>query len=205
MNIGKKIKLMLAERGITASKFARRIKISPAQLSHIITGRRKLSSTLLGIISREFGISPAVFYEPEGSRSGAPVIRKVPVLSVGAASGVGRMQRGGASLPEGVVSRHVYVDIPDAHVFAMELEDDSMEPHYLAGDMVICSAERELRSGARAVVNLAEAGAICRVYKRREGRVCLVAINPKHEPLYPEKGDINWAYPVVYMIRREKQ
>lgn len=200
MEIGKRIKLILTERGMTMARFAQRLKISPAQLSHVINGRRSLSTVLLVKIARELGVTPAAFYE-EAASSGTPVMRRVPVLTVSAAAGLGGAPR--KDLPQNVIERHIYADMPDERVFAIVAADDSMEPLYIRGDIIICSAERELRAGCKAVVNLAGQGVLCRVYRPREKDILLAAVNTKHEPLYVAEKDIRWIYPVVQMIRQE--
>lgn len=91
-----------------------------------------------------------------------------------------------------------------ADCFALQIEGDSMEPKYSAGDRVVIDPHREARNGNRVVARLRESeGVLFKVYNIAGDEVTLVSYNPLYPPLKFKKKDFLWIYPVTETIRKE--
>ncbi len=94
----------------------------------------------------------------------------------------------------------------DPNAFALILEGDSMEPDFLAGDIVVFAPNSEARSGDFVVCRLEETHGVLFKRLRRTGSSAeiyrLESLNPAYRPVeYPAQA-LRFVYPAVDMHRR---
>jgi len=89
---------------------------------------------------------------------------------------------------------------PDA--FALRVDGDSMTPRIADGDIVVLSPSQRGRDGATAVVQLRnQIGVTCKIIRRTEGKVHLIATNEKYETKIYDEDQLDWALAVLWRIR----
>lgn len=85
--------------------------------------------------------------------------------------------------------------------FVLRVEGDSMiDEHICDGDYVICERRQEARNGETVVALLQNDEATLKKFYREKGRIRLQPGNPKYDPIYPDKVDIQGV--VVGIIRK---
>lgn len=94
--------------------------------------------------------------------------------------------------------------VKDPRCFALRLEGDSMEPRYLAGDLVIVNPHREPRNGSRVIAKLRDGeGVLFKVYSAAGNSITLTSYNPIYPAQTYKKSEFDYIYPVVELIRKE--
>src|SRR5687768_9465812 len=102
------------------------------------------------------------------------------------------------------VERTVATNCEDPNTFAVILEGDSMEPRYIAGDMVVFAPNAEPRNGRAVVAKLKDGRVFFRMFHCTgpEGsRVRLESVNPNYAPIEFPKDEIEFIYPAFELIR----
>ena len=79
--------------------------------------------------------------------------------------------------------------LAEREYFALSLQDDSMSPAMLRGDMVIIARSPDLESGNLAAVAIGGGNAIIRKIIKKDTSVMLVSENTNYEPLIFSKAE----------------
>ncbi|WP_371808648.1 S24 family peptidase [Acidiphilium sp. C61] len=128
---------------------------------------------------------PETLAEPDGVQPGT-VWRAVPVIGLGAADDESFDDEGypsgtGWRRLERVIAEAGIVD--DPHLFALVVEDDSLEPVCRRGHVVIVSPDAPVRMGDLVVARLAPGGLVAgRLLRRTISRIDLAALTPAAAP-----------------------
>jgi SOS-response transcriptional repressor LexA len=136
------------------------------------------------------GISPNA-KDTEFPRS----VRMVPVISWAKAGGMVDFQDLDAQIDE-----RIPAETRDNNAFALEIEGDSMEPRYCAGDRIVLAPNFEARNGELVAASLKTGGVLFKKYRStgKDGMlVRLESINPNYEAIERPRADFHWIYPVV--------
>lgn len=102
------------------------------------------------------------------------------------------------------IDEEVRSTVKDPHCFALRVEGNSMEPRYLAGDLLVLNPHREPRSGNHVVARLRENdGVLFKLYHCAGDEVTLTSYNSAYPPVKFSRKDFLWIYPVIELIRKE--
>ena len=122
-------------------------------------------------------------------------IRMVPLISWARAGAMTDYQDLDAQIDE-----QIPTETKDENAFALELEGDSMEPRYCAGDRIVLAPNAEPRNGEIVGACLKAGGVLFKKYRTagKDGMlVRLESLNPNYEPIEKPRTDFHWIYPVV--------
>lgn len=81
--------------------------------------------------------------------------------------------------------------------FALQIKGDSMEPRIVEGDIVVVREQSDVNSGELAVVMVA-GEAVCKKVVKNNDSIALISNNPKYEPMFFTRQDIEQK-PVVVL------
>ena len=107
--------------------------------------------------------------------------------------------------PAGIADEYIRcLDLHDPNAFAVRVVGDSMEPKFLAGDVVIFSPAIDVTNGDDCFVRFAmpHESTFKRVFFEEQGQVRLQPRNDKYPPQIIEGGRVNGIYRAV--VRYEK-
>ncbi len=216
--MGKRVRAVRADRGWTLKDLADRTGLDFGYLGHLERGEQRWNLEVLEAVARALEVDLADLLPPalqrgrrlpqgefRGSNAAGPIeLRPLPVISKVAAGDPKEYTDG--EYPPGFADRFepCPIDLDDPHVFALEIEGDSMEPRFPRGTVVICSPRKELRNGRPAVVKVKNEATTCKILWRRKDRIILQSLNPKYPPQTIFVKDLRWAYAVVKSIRNER-
>lgn len=96
------------------------------------------------------------------------------------------------------------VTLSDTQIFGYRIQDDSMAPRYLPGDIAIVASGRDVEPGQPVVYKVTDEPIDCRTFKNLGDRFEFVPKNPAYERIAYSKADVEWLYPVVAMARTEQ-
>ena len=138
-----------------------------------------------------------VSYMEEGPEGG--IFRNIPLIGFSQASGTGFFDESG--VPTGGKWDEIpFPDVGDPHAYALEVSDDSMEPIYRDGDILIVSPGASVRRGDRVVVKTLKGEVMARQLLRRTARkVDLLSFNPDQGHSTQSVEDIDWVARIVWV------
>ena len=137
---------------------------------------------------------------PSNAREVPLPVRKVPLVSWAKAGGAVNYEDLCRQLEE-----WVYSDSRDQNAFAVEIEGDSMEPRFFAGDRVVIAPNAEPRNGDFVLARLATDGVVFKRYFRTgpEGSLIrLESLNPNYAAKEVPLDQFEFIYPAVEVITR---
>lgn len=163
------------------------------------------SGALARLVER---ISPADEQSGEGEKVGALLPRAVPLINLVPAGQAAEFTDLG--YPARVADSYVAApELGDPDAFAARVTGDSMEPTYVAGDVVIFSPGREVKSGMDCYARLIEPDSettFKRVYFERTGEgeelIRLQPLNPRYPARVEPRERVAGLYPAVSVTRR---
>jgi phage repressor protein C with HTH and peptisase S24 domain len=124
--------------------------------------------------------------------------RAVPLLGFAQAGAGGFFDDGGFPVGRGWDEVN-FPDVADSHLYALEVQGDSMAPLYRAGDVIICSPSATLRRGDRVVVKTRDGEVMAKELKRRTAKtVELSSLNPDHGDRTIPASDILWMARIMW-------
>jgi len=111
-----------------------------------------------------------------------------------------------AGRPIEAIQENEVLDLEDlferpAETFVLRVTGDSMtDEHICDGDYVICERRVEAQDGETVVALLPDGEATLKKFYRQKGRIRLQPANPKYQPIYPDRLDIQGV--VVGVVRK---
>lgn len=180
--------------GFTQEQFAKKLRISRQHLSRLENSSRPLSPKLSSRLASLCGNGPIA---PFASLKG----RMIPVRS---------WAQAGAGLDFEELpldwQKQVTTDCPDEQAFAVEIQGDSMEPRFVAGDIAVLMPGQQPRNGSVVVARLENEGIVFKVFTARNQsptRTCtFTSYNPVFQPIEVLESSIVWNFPVYQIVRQ---
>ena len=190
-SIGQRIRELREKEDWTQADFAKKLGLSDKAVSTWENDIKTPRMPTLRNIAEIFGVPVAYIIGEKQSESHASV--KIPVLG-GVAAGI----------PITAVEEYIdpsdpstWEEIPyetarNGSFFALRIEGDSMEPKISLGDTVIVRRQDDVDSGEIAIVMIGndDASATCKKIKKRSDGLLLVSTNPKYEPMFYSKREV---------------
>lgn len=142
--LGKRIRQMLQERGMTQAELARLVGVKQQTVSYIVADKGAESSRYATRIAEVLGVNP-VWLQHGGANKLNPIVRiemsgvevalaRVPLLSERDVIQLAETGR----VPSEHQGRNLMTDARTGpRCFAIELEGESMAPQFIAGDKVV--------------------------------------------------------------------
>lgn len=179
---------------------ARLLDISKTHISLVRRGKRGVGRKLLANLRRARA-GEVVVPPPAPNAREVPVPgRRVPLVS---------WARAGEAVSYEDLCRQleewVFTDTRDANSFSVEIEGDSMEPRFFAGDRIIVAPNAEPRNGDFVLAKLKTGGVFFKRFQRTgpEGSlVRLESLNPNYTPKEFCADELAFVYPAVEVVSR---
>jgi len=196
MGIGTRIKAVIREKKISQNEIARRMGITSAGLSQMLSGNLTEESMIK--IAKALGCSLWDFMGPPDAPAGwvaVPVIGRVP-----------------AGVPlEAIEEYDGEILVPGSevigkNVIAIRVRGKSMEPSLRDGDAILVRTDVEPKNGDTVVMRVNLDGEVtCKRFFRREGTIVLQPENPAFEPMVigvANPGEVHIIGKVIGLYRR---
>lgn len=160
------------DHSLTASGLAKKAGLDPTTFNRskrkTSDGRLRWPSTeSLAKVLEATGVNATEFfgrYLAPGTMTAG--YRNVPLLKLADAANDGFFD--GQGLPAGNGWDALpFPELGDPNAFALEVNDDRMEPVYREGDIIIVCPEARLRRGDRVIVKLRDGDLLGRIFRRR--------------------------------------
>jgi len=207
MDVGKRIKELRKQRGISAETIAEHLGTNPTTIYRYEKGDiEKMPITILEPIAKLLGCTPGYLMGWEDDK-GNKVPPKDPeprdpnkrpacfdvFVDAYAIPLLGRVAAGCPLYDEGNIIGKVYVS-PDLHdtdeLYALTVKGDSMIPRIHDGDVLIVKHQDDADSGQLVVVQInGNEGVVKKLQKYRDG-IALVSLNPAYEPMHFSNDEI---------------
>ena len=210
--LGKTIRERMEQLGLNYNRLAERAGISSVYVSGICRGKRWPSDEVALALAKALDLNPRALVEqaryekaPAGvkplfSRKGPGAdYDNVRTQALGHAHRIpvaGWVQAGkfastdGVEVAGGGAEDFIYSDIKGHNLFAVRVENDSMEPIFHAGDILIVNPNLKPASGDYVIAKLPrENHATFKKWMEKEGIVILRPLNPDYEDLVLKPED----------------
>ena len=212
-DIWRALDTLAAENGLSASGLARRAGLDPTTFNpskrQMPDGRARWPSTeSVAKVLDATGASLEAFTAlVSGARAlaSAGVVRngarRIPLIGFARAASNGVFDDGGAPVGSGW-DEVTLPEIGDPNAYALEINDNSLEPVFRDGDRVIVSPAAPIRSGDRVVVRTLRGAMMTRQLARRSARhIELHSLNPGHPSRRLDLAEVAWMHRVVWAIQ----
>jgi SOS-response transcriptional repressor LexA len=205
--VGKFIRAKREEKGFSAREVAKRAGISDAHVLYIENEQRKPTFDVLMKILKALNADVQEFLQETGflPTSVEPVAarkaRPVPVISWVMACKWGSVCD---NFRPGDAEGWTESDVKGKNVFALRIKGDSMEPEFVAGDLVIVNPHLETKRGDFVIVKNDDNGEATFKQLRKYGEtIVLHPLNSKYEDIELKKGN---KYRIVgKVVKKEKR
>ena len=139
------------------------------------------------------------FGEPQRAAPYQAPASDVPLLGMAQAGSGGYFDDAGFPAGEGW-ERVAFPDVDlGAHVYALEISGDSMEPLYRDGDTIIVSPTASIRRGDRVVVKTGDGEVMAKILKRQTAQVIeLSSVNPDYPDRRLGRPEIVWMARILW-------
>lgn len=196
MSIGIRIANLRQSRGISQGKLARMLGWSPSNLARIEKGRSNPSLKTVEEIAETLEI-PISFILDE-----KPMPDQISVIAFASAGEAVSFTDQNYPQSGGMY----FIDRPplftDPNGFGIEVSGDSMVPKYEDGQVVLVDTRKRPLSGDFAVIGLMNGDKFVKRYREAQGVVILESLNPLYPPIVVQKGDVRFAYKIVWAKER---
>lgn len=181
ITIGKNIKYLLAQRGITAADMARSLNTTPATVSSWVNGHRMPHPDTLISIADFLGVSVQDLHDPSfnaGTMDNSIMQVKTPIVGMG---------ESGAQEVIGIADYVSRLGKEKLNVRAVRAEDNEMAPSILKDDTILfATPSAPIKDGSLVVISLNGHYVVRRRFVS-DGMVTFTAANPAWKPLsYPQ-------------------
>jgi len=193
---------LAAKSGFSVSGLAKRSGLDPTTFNkskRVNEGKQRWPST--ESVSKALEVAGASFEEFVSLATGShlrPPTRRVPVIGFAEAGASGYFDDAG--FPAGVGWDEIsFPELPDQHVYALEISGDSMLPVYRDGDRVVVSPESSVRRGDRVVVKTVAGEVMAKQLVRHTARhIELKSFNPEYENRSFSPSEITFMHRIVW-------
>lgn len=201
-NLGKMISKRMRDLGLTYNEVARRAGVSAVYVSGICRGLRFPSDKVAADLARALDLSPRGLIELARYEKAPAAVKplyepkedhdQLQPMPLGHARGIpmaGWVQAGRFAPSEGIEAAggaddYVYSDIKGHNLFALRVENDSMEPLFHPGDYLIVNPNLKPATGDYVIVKLPQEGkATFKKLLEREGIIILRPLNPAYDDI----------------------
>jgi phage repressor protein C with HTH and peptisase S24 domain len=189
--------------GLTTSGLARKAGLDPTTFNRSKRispdGRLRWPSTeSVAKVLDATGASLDEFLSLLTKRSEAGAARLIPLLGLVQAGAGGFFDESG--FPKGDGWDEVsFPEVDGEHLYALEVQGESMLPLYRSGDIIICSPDAAVRRGDRVVVRTQEGELMAKELKRRTAKTIeLGSLNPEHEDRILKATDVAWLARIMW-------
>jgi phage repressor protein C with HTH and peptisase S24 domain len=129
-----------------------------------------------------------------GSGSGS---RAIPIVGAARAGADGYFDEQG--FPVGAEDTVHFPGNEEGRLYALEINGDSMEPLYRAGDLVIVQAGAAVRRGDRVVVRMKSGEVLAKILARKtDSALELTSVNPAYSAREVARADVDWMARIVW-------
>jgi phage repressor protein C with HTH and peptisase S24 domain len=180
------------------SEMAKRLDISRPYLSELENEHRQPSEALVQKLAQLKEAADAT-KRSNIPQKRQPVGKGIPIISWARAGEAASFEDMPFDWQELLPS-----DCPDDDAFGLILEGDSMEPKYVAGDIVVLMPQRQARSNQLVAANIRDQGVVFKMLTvlTSPRRFRLSSYNSDvYQPVEHPERDFQWIYP-AYEIRR---
>jgi phage repressor protein C with HTH and peptisase S24 domain len=194
---------LAARSGLTPSGLAKRAGLDPTTFnkSKRITpeGRPRWPSTESVAKSLAATSTKVETFMTLLSETGKAPLMQVPMLSLGDAGASSVFDDSG--LPVGKNWNEISVpQITDEHAYALEIPNDSMQPAYRDGDIIIVSPATQVRRGDRVVVKAKSGEIMVREIKRKNSKLVeLKSLSSDQRDRTLQMSDVFWIARIMWV------
>jgi phage repressor protein C with HTH and peptisase S24 domain len=194
---------LAARSGLTPSGLAKRAGLDPTTFnkSKRITpeGRARWPSTESVAKSLAATSTKVETFMTLLSESGKAPLMQVPMLSLGDAGANSVFDDNG--LPVGKSWNEIAVpQVTDEHAYALEIPNDSMQPAYRDGDIIIVSPAAQVRRGDRVVVKAKSGEIMVREIKRKNSKLVeLKSLSSDQRDRTLQMSDVFWIARIMWV------
>ncbi len=129
----------------------------------------------------------------------APRLKPVPIIGLAQAGTGGYFDDGGFPVGKGW-DEVLFPDLPDEHVYALEVSGESMLPTYRDGDRIVVSPTAPVRRGDRVVLKTKDGEIMAKELRRQTAKtVELRSLNPDHEDRIFSINDVTWMARIMWV------
>jgi phage repressor protein C with HTH and peptisase S24 domain len=192
----------LAERhGLTPSGLARAAGLDPTTFNRSKRagpdGKARWPSTeSLARALIAVGASFDEFAALLASRSGSAG-RAIPIVGLARAGEHGFFDEAG--FPIGAAETVRFPGLGEERVYALEINGDSMQPVFRAGDVVVVQPGAPVRLGDRVVVRTREGQVMAKQLGRRNDQIVeLISLNPAYPARTLQASDVEWIARIIW-------
>lgn len=203
IEIKHRVAFFMRRAGLNQKKLSTRSGVSQPMISSIITGKKKPGYDTQQALIKALGVTHEEFFASTlGDKTsvdqvrlpvpGDPYSKPIPVISWVAA---GKLAEAVDCWPEGFSGEGDPVFARREvswRAFALRVVGDSMEPRYLAGDIIVIDPDIEVQTGDPCVAKIS-GDVTFKVYYENGTEIRLKAMNPKYpDMVFPKEGPVDF-------------
>ena len=201
-DIWQAIDRLAAAHDMSPSGLAKRAGLDPTTFNKskrtLLDGRLRWPSTeSISKILDATGASIEEFVALMGKT--APRLKPVPIIGLAQAGAGGYFDDGGFPVGKGW-DEVLFPDLPDEHVYALEVSGESMMPTYRDGDRIVVSPTAPVRRGDRVVLKTKDGEIMAKELRRQTAKTIeLRSLNPEHEDRTFSINDVTWMARIMWV------
>ncbi len=191
------------DHGFTPSGLARRAGLDPTTFNKSkrksSEGKERWPSTeSISKVLEATGASLGEFLSHINDGGKGATYQNIPVIGFAQAGTAGYFDDAG--YPSGASWEEIpFLNVGDAHAYALEISGDSMEPVYRDGDVIIVSPGADVRRGDRVVLKTRDGEVMAKVLRRRTAyKYELSSLNTEHPDRWLAAEDVEWIARIVW-------
>jgi phage repressor protein C with HTH and peptisase S24 domain len=199
--IWRAIDALAARRGLTASGLARAAGLDPTTFNRSkragADGKPRWPST--ESLAKALEAAGAGFDEFASLLSGrsSEAGRAIPIVGLARAGAHGFFDDAG--FPVSAEETVHFPGLGEERVYALEINGDSMQPVYRAGDIVVVQPGAPVRRGDRIVLRTVEGEVMAKQLGRRNDQIVeLISLNPAYPTRTIKASDVAWIARIVW-------